>query len=141
MDIEFCHLAYDDYVLALPPKHRLAGRKSIDLAEVANENFIFHPASDRMFSICMEACVKAGFVPHIVCESSHSPTCISLISAGMGIGFFPREKLENSKFALATVKLKQSLTKNIVLARKKHAVETPACIKFHRFVLDWVAAL
>lgn len=138
-DMEFCLLTQDDYVLALPPDHRLAGRKSLDLSEVADENFIFHPASDRMFSICMEACSKAGFKPRIVCESSHSPTCLALISAGMGIGFFPKEKLDSSSFAIATAPLNQPLKKDIALARRKHPASTPACQKFHRFALDWTA--
>jgi LysR family transcriptional activator of glutamate synthase operon len=42
-DIQFRHLVYDDYVLALPMNHRLAGRTSVDLAEIADERFIFHP--------------------------------------------------------------------------------------------------
>jgi DNA-binding transcriptional LysR family regulator len=140
-DINFRHLAYDDYVLALPPSHRLAGRPQLDLAEVAEEKFVFHPAADRMFSICMDACIKAGFHPTIVCESNHSPTCLSLISAGMGIGFFPREKLKNTSFDIAVSQIKQPLKKEIVLAMGKQATLSPVAAKFHNFVLKWVDAL
>jgi len=140
-DINFRHLAYDDYVLALPRAHRLARKKSLDLAEVAAEKFIFHPAADRMFSICMDACIKAGFHPNIVCESNHSPTCLSLISAGMGIGFFPGEKLKETPFPIAIVPLKQPLKKEIVLAFGKEATFSPVAAKFHSFVLKWVNSL
>ena len=140
-DIEFQHLAFDEYVLALPRSHRLAGLASVDLPEIATEKFIFHPPTDRMFSICMEACLQAGFKPEIVCESSHSPTCLSLISAGMGIGFFPQEKLEKTPFDIATVKLNQPLKKEIVLANSKEAVMTPAGAKFKSFALQWTARL
>ena len=140
-DIEFRHLVYDDYVLALPRNHRLAGRASVDITEVANENFIFHPASDRMFSICLEACSHAGFTPNIVCESNHTPTCLALISAGMGIGFFPREKLENDQFSTVVVQLNQALKKEIVLAVKKDAAFSPVGAKFNRFVAQWASAL
>lgn len=140
-DINFRHLAYDDYVLALPPSHRLAGKEALDLAEVAQEKFVFHPATDRMYSICMDACIRAGFHPHIVCESNHSPTCLSLISAGMGIGFFPWEKLKNTTFEIAIAQIKQPLKKEIVLAFGKQATLSPVAAKFHNFVLKWVEAL
>ena len=140
-DINFRHLAYDEYVLAMPRSHRLAGKAILDLAEVAAEKFVFHPATDRMFSICMDACIKAGFHPNIVCESNHSPTCLSLISAGMGIGFFPGEKLKNTTFDIAIAKIKQPLKKEIVLAFGKQAALSPVAEKFHNFVLKWIDAL
>ncbi|NMC32417.1 MAG: LysR family transcriptional regulator [Veillonellaceae bacterium] len=140
-DIQFRHLVYDDYVLALPMNHRLAGRTSVDLAEIADERFIFHPASDRMFSICLQACNHAGFQPNIVCESNHTPTCLALISAGMGIGFFPREKLENERFATVVVRLNQAMKKDIVLAVNKEAAFSPVAAEFNRFVTQWAKGL
>ena len=140
-DISFRHLAYDEFILALPPSHRLAGNPTIDLAEVAEEKFIFHPATDRMFFLCMEACVSAGFHPNIVCESNHSPTCLSLISAGMGIGFFPLEKIENTKIDLAIARLREPLKKDIVLAVRKEGELSPVAARFHNFVLQWIDSL
>ena len=140
-DISFRHLAYDEFILALPPSHRLAGKATIDLAEVAEEKFIFHPATDRMFFLCMEACVSAGFHPNIVCESNHSPTCLSLISAGMGIGFFPLEKIENTKIDLAIARLSEPLKKDIVLAARKEGGLSPVAARFHNFVLQWIDSL
>lgn len=140
-DIEFHHLAYDHYVLAVPPNHPFAGREQVDLAEAANEQFIFHQTSERMYYICMEACARAGFKPSIVCQSSHSPTCMSLISAGLGIGFFPTEKIEGQSFEMAIVKIKQPIVKDVALAIRKHALNPPAVVKFTRFVLQWVKNL
>jgi DNA-binding transcriptional LysR family regulator len=140
-DIAFRHLTYDEFILALPPSHRLAGKPTIDLAEVAEEKFIFHPATDRMFFLCMEACVSAGFHPNIVCESNHSPTCLSLISAGMGIGFFPLEKIENTKIDLAIARLSEPLKKDIVLAVRKEGGLSPVAARFHNFVLQWIDSL
>lgn len=140
-DISFHQLAYDDYVLVVPAGHPAAKNQSIDLASVAKENFIFHPASDRMHHICMKACETAGFKPNIVCVSNHSPTSLSLISAGMGIGFFPREKVAEKNDRIAILKLKTPIQKNIGLAIAKQASPAPAVKAFHRFVLKWVADL
>ncbi|WP_312197808.1 LysR family transcriptional regulator [Anaerospora hongkongensis] len=140
-DIAFYHLAYDDYVLAVPPGHVFAERDSIDLVEAAEEKFIFQPTSDRMHYTCMEACAQAGFKPQIVCQSNHAPTCLALISAGMGIGFFPREKISGQKLAVTIVKLKQPVQKNIVLAVGRNFSLSPAVVTFNRFVMNWVQGL
>ena len=140
-EIDFYHLTYDEYVLVIPLEHRFAGRESIDLVEASNEKFIFHPSSDRMHYICLEACLKAGFKPNIVCQSSHSPTCLSLINAGMGIGFFPQEKIKGQGFNIAVNKLNQPVKKDIALAISKRASPVPAVKTFYNFVLKWVTDL
>jgi LysR family transcriptional regulator, transcription activator of glutamate synthase operon len=137
-EIDFYHLAYDDYILVIPEEHRFASRKSIDLAEASDEKFIFHPSSDRMHYICLDACLRAGFKPNIVCQSSHSPTCLALIHAGMGIGFFPQEKVRNQNFNITMIKLKQPIKKDIALAVSKRSSSVPAVKIFYQFVLDWV---
>lgn len=137
-EIDFYHLAYDDYVLVIPAEHRFVGRKTIDLAEAADEKFIFHPSSDRMHYSCLEACLKAGFKPNIVCQSSHSPTCLSLIHAGMGIGFFPQEKIREQNFNIAVIKLNKPIKKDISLAISKRASSVPAVKTFYQFVLQWI---
>ena len=63
---------------------------------------------------------------------------LSLISAGMGIGFFPWEKLEKPTFDVAIVRLNQPLKKEIVLAVGRESAPTPAAAKFHSFALQWV---
>ena len=140
-DLQFHYLAYDEYVLAVPPGHPFAGRDYIELAEAADEKFIFHPSSERMYHICMEACAQAGFKPNIVCQGNHSPTCLSLISAGMGIGFFPYEKIEAQKFEIGVVKLKEPVRKDIALVIGKYTSMTPAVTIFCRFVLHWADQL
>jgi len=140
-EIDFYPLAEDEYVLAVPYGHVFARKKVIDLAEAAGENFIFHPSSDRMYHTCIQACQAAGFKPNIVCQSNHSPTSVSLISAGMGIGFFPWEKIKNRQDQIVMVKLKEPVKKHIALAVAKQASPAPAVKAFANFVTQWVKEL
>jgi DNA-binding transcriptional LysR family regulator len=77
--------------VALPSDHRLAGRKSLDLAELASEQFIVIPGSSRSPTIGTPhaLCQKAGFEPQIVQEVSTVTSQLNLISVGMGIALMP----------------------------------------------------
>lgn len=77
--------------VGLPSDHRLAGRKTIELAELANEQFIVVPGSSRSpaFGEAHALCQKAGFEPQIVQEVSTVTSQLNLISVGMGIALLP----------------------------------------------------
>ena len=72
---------------ALPEGHRLAGRSSVRVDELAEEDFITlppHPSSTlRENTIAL--CVDAGFTPRIAQNAPDSQTIGALVAAGMGI--------------------------------------------------------
>lgn len=57
---EGVHLFDDKILLAVPPQHRFAGRKSIDLYEARDERFVATPL-DTFSKRCYELCREAGF--------------------------------------------------------------------------------
>lgn len=137
-DIKFHALTTDDYILAVPLHHPLAHRKRVALSALSKEKFIFYPSTDRIHYICLEACLAAGFQPNIICECDHSPTSIALIQAGMGIGFFPRAKMDFMHPHIAPIELEQPFKKDISLAVLKRGEQTPAVKIFLDFVLQWI---
>jgi DNA-binding transcriptional LysR family regulator len=74
--------------VVVPVDHRLAGRKSVVLPELAGEQFVVVPRSSSspgygpMYALCQ----KAGFEPRIVQEVGTIASQLNLISVGMGIG-------------------------------------------------------
>ncbi len=139
-NIEFVHLADDEYILLVPAKHRFAGRKSIDLAEAADENFIFHRKDQSMYDICLQACQQAGFEPKIVCNSSGSSISFALVGAGMGIGFFPKANVRSIRYSnITSVKLNKSIKKHIMLALPKRAYHAPPVAAFYEYITKWFA--
>ncbi len=81
----------DRLVVALPPGHRLARRRRIDVAELAGEPFVTHPSDDRsaMYAAVLEACRTAGFVPQVVGEAAETATLMVLVAAGQGVALVP----------------------------------------------------
>ncbi len=85
-------LKNEEIFLALPPGHRLAGRKSIQLKEVADEPFIRQTTEYGLREITDDFCQEAGFTPNIanIAFESTSPEVIcSLVKAGFGNAFIP----------------------------------------------------
>ncbi len=140
-EIEFTHLADDYYVLVVPPTHRFAGQELIDLAEASAERFVFYSAAGSLYYTCMAACTAAGFKPNIVCCSDDAATRFSLISAGMGVGFFPQAEARRPPIHVAPVRLKQTLNKEIVLATSARSRGVPVAAAFYQFALAWASDL
>jgi DNA-binding transcriptional LysR family regulator len=90
-DLEQRILVEEPYVVALPANHRLASRRMIALAELAEEPFILHPRfpGPSVTDTVLEACAAAGFEARGVQESSHIQTSLGLISAGVGLSLVP----------------------------------------------------
>lgn len=75
----------EDLYLAVSPGHRLAGRISVPLREVADEPFIgykegflFQQLNDTFFR-------KAGITPNFVCRVDEPAAIASLVRAGLGV--------------------------------------------------------
>ena len=85
-------LKNEEIFLALPPEHRLAGRKSIQLKEVADEPFIRQTTEYGLRQITDDFCQEAGFTPKIanIAFEGFTPEVIcSLVKAGFGNAFIP----------------------------------------------------
>jgi DNA-binding transcriptional LysR family regulator len=78
-------------VAVLPRAHRLAHKRRLGLAELAEEGFIVSPRSDGpgYFDALISACQRAGFSPAIVSEASQAPAIVGLVAAGIGISVLP----------------------------------------------------
>lgn len=71
----------------LSAQHALASRASIDLAELASEDFILWPRAEAVESYdqIIAACRQAGFSPRIVLASARAPAILGLVAAGLGV--------------------------------------------------------
>lgn len=73
--------------VAVPSGHRLARRKTVKVAELADEDFVFLPAhpSSNLRETAMRLCLDAGFSPRIVQEAPDSQSIGALVGAGLGV--------------------------------------------------------
>ncbi|RDI64005.1 LysR family transcriptional regulator [Nocardia pseudobrasiliensis] len=78
--------------LGVPANHRLAGRRQIRLAEVAEAEFIAMHPGFGMRRILDDLCAAADFRPRIGLESSDLVTVAGLVAAGLGVAVLPLEE-------------------------------------------------
>ena len=87
-DLVIVPMAEETMVAAIPDGHRLATRRQIALAELADEDFVV-PAwttiGETVRDQVMAACLRAGFQPRVVQESSDVRILLGLVSAGLGV--------------------------------------------------------
>lgn len=75
--------------LLLHPSHRLAGRDSVSLAELAEEPFVLFREDFTLHDRIIRECVGAGFEPRIVYESSQWDLISGMVAANLGIALLP----------------------------------------------------
>src|SRR6201996_563109 len=81
----------EPFVAVLPAGHACAKQKSISVAVLRNEPFVYYPrsAGARAYEKPLTMCEEHGFRPQIVQEASHWLTILRLISAGQGVSIAP----------------------------------------------------
>ncbi|MGW1175904.1 LysR family transcriptional regulator [Kitasatospora sp. NPDC002543] len=75
--------------LVVPGDHRLAGRRRIRLAEVAEDPFVGLEQGYGLRAITEGFCAQAGFVPRLAFEGEEAETLRGLVAAGLGVALLP----------------------------------------------------
>ncbi|MEV6833752.1 LysR substrate-binding domain-containing protein [Streptomyces sp. NPDC051133] len=89
LHLETLPLLEEPVVLAVPLDHRLAGRASVGIDELADEPFIATHQGHWQRRLLDRLFAGRGLVPRIVCEGDEPGAIQELIGAGLGIGLNP----------------------------------------------------
>lgn len=137
-DLHFTYLGRDEYHLAVSRLHRLARRKTVEIADLENENLIMHQGANGINAILDNAFRRAGVEPNVICRSSIPTIGFSLIEAGIGVGFFPAEIFSRMPSSgVAELSVTPPLYKNIYLATLAENEFSVLDKTFTDFVCEW----
>lgn len=75
--------------VALPPGHRLAGRRRLDVADLESERFILLQEGHCLGDQVLNFCTRRDFRPNVLCRGTQIETLRALVRAGMGISLLP----------------------------------------------------
>ncbi len=115
----------EPFVLLVSKAHGLAKQSAVSLRQLAAESFIFYKGRAR--DTALESCRKAGFEPHIVCESGELGTVRALVAAGLGLAVVPRLAAENLPNSIRTVTIREpKMQRQIAAVWQKGSVLSPA---------------
>jgi DNA-binding transcriptional LysR family regulator len=87
--IVWTELFREELFLNVPASHRLAGRRTARLDEVAGDPFISLRPTYSIRQLINDLCRQAGFAPNIAFEGEEVGTVRGLVAAGLGVALLP----------------------------------------------------
>jgi LysR family hydrogen peroxide-inducible transcriptional activator len=81
---------------ALPPKHKLAKRRSLPLSDLRAEPFLLLRDGHCFRDTAVAACDRARLHPQIIFESGQFSSLLSMVGAGMGVSIVPQMAVEKT---------------------------------------------
>jgi DNA-binding transcriptional LysR family regulator len=82
-------IAWEEFVVVLPPDDPLAGRGAIALEELADREWVLYHQDHGLAGILEESCRRAGFSPRGSVRTSQAEGAARLASAGLGPALVP----------------------------------------------------
>ena len=114
-DVRAVPLMTDAVVAVVPSGHRLAGRASLDLALLAEENWILDKPGSYLDSLAIRLCRGAGFEPRVVGRFNNYLLTLQHIETSGSVALLP-ELTVDQRYDVATVQLNPPLSRRIVVA-------------------------
>lgn len=97
---------FDEELMAVTaPDHRMAGRRSVALAELGGEPWVAIARGSGLAHTVNAALEEAGIKPRVVALCDNQATLRGLVSAGVGIAILPRVPAQHSAAPLAAIRL------------------------------------
>lgn len=120
-------LLEDALHLALPADHRLAGRKQLRLADLADESWVQTSVTSPCARHVVRSCHAAGFEPRVSFESDDYQTVQGLVAAGVGVALIPELALSAARADIEIRALHPaSPVRKVFAATRRSAAVTPA---------------
>ena len=113
---------YKDYLVAvLPRSHRLSGEKTVQLEQLAAEDFLFLDKETALYKLCFDLCLNSGFSPMVKYTGHRPENIIDLVSQGMGNALLMKRHTDYFKNAgVVCVDLAPTVQSAICLAKIKN---------------------
>ncbi len=122
----------EELVLVVPPGHRLAGRASVRVAELAGEEFVGLEPGYGLRQITDDLCAQAGFTPTLAFEGQETETVRGLVAAGLGVALLPHA---DSPSGLPEIPLNPRAAREIALVWQADTPLPPAVQAFRDHAL------
>jgi len=115
-------LGSEALLVVTPMTHRLAGRASVDLAALAQEDFIMATSNFNLTAYTIDACRRAGFEPRVVYKAGSVEAVKNFVRQGLGVSIVPQIALDGSGSEnLAVIAVEGGLARelNLILGKDR----------------------
>ncbi len=87
---EIAPLFTEELLLAVPPSHPLAVKKSISAGDLENSTFVLMKEGHCLGDQALQFCHQSGVQPRVISRSAQVETIRRLVHAGLGISLIPK---------------------------------------------------
>ena len=130
-------LVSEELVVLLPLDHRLARRRQVRMAELAQERFISYRQGARLRELLEGAGRHAGFEPRVTLESNESQRIRRLVTRGLGVAILPWSDVEGHEHEVVMAFVTDPvLSRDITLAWREGRRHAPAATEFLRLARE-----
>ena len=114
-------ISKDKLLLVVSKKNRHAGRSSISLKELANDNFILFDKVTDLHNLILDECGKAGFEPTVFYSSHRKVSVLGLVATNIGLALMPVKSYEYHRQPdVLAIPLEEEIECNMVLVYLKN---------------------
>jgi len=87
---EIAPLFTEELLLAVPPAHPLAAKKTVTTADLQTSTFVLMKEGHCLGDQALQFCHQSGVQPRVISRSSQVETIRRLVHAGLGISLIPK---------------------------------------------------
>ncbi len=141
LDLAVQRLWQEDYLLVVPPAHRLASiGRAVALAEAAGEPLIVIPGIPSTEAL-LAACEERGIPPRIMVETDTMEAVRRMVERGMGVSLLPRTVvLAADVKRLRSVEISRGgLRRHVALVHRGEAYLTAAAKALRALIVELLA--
>lgn len=138
-EYEYEPLFSDELVLLVSKEHPLAQYDEVDVSALKDELFVSFYNTICFRQLTNQVCEEfGGFTPPVIFETHDELSIIHLVAKNYGVTLFPEKQyLLHANSNIKTVKLKQTLADEIVLAWNRNAKLTITEKKYIEYCKNW----
>jgi DNA-binding transcriptional LysR family regulator len=127
----------EDLVIVVGQDHPLAGRGSIAMSELKDEQWLLSPNNYELREATLKTCQQAGFSPRIVLDGGEMDTLLRLVVAGVGIAMVPSLVVLHGCCDMAILRvIDQKLERSLGLVWRGDRAASPAARALREFLVE-----
>jgi DNA-binding transcriptional LysR family regulator len=135
-DLPYAPVIDEEMKLAVPSWHRLAAAQSVEMVELAHEQFVMFPRANgqSLFEAIISSCLNAGFSPNVVQEAPQMASSISLVAAGVGLAFVPLSMCNLHTSQISYLTIRKGGPRAVLHLATRGLPQSPSAAKFANLV-------
>lgn len=136
-ELVLTELFTDPTVLLVGATHRLARRRTVRMADLAEEPWIIRAGGHPVVEVLQRSAVAAGFNPTIAFQANDYQEAQAMVSVGLGIALAPRTATVNQHPDVRVISLGDSAPpRRVLVAHRGGRVRSAAELALHDVLVE-----